>query len=223
MTVTRQPAPKQNIPAGDFSVWLRQIRKALRDDSATDVACGDCVGCCSSSYFILIRSHETATLARVPKEALVAAPGQPPGHRLMGHDKQGLCPMLVSGKCSIYPIRPQTCRTYDCRIFTAAGVAAGGAEKATINQRVSGWRFSYPTQQDRDEHEAVQRAARFMQEHASSFPGGRRPSRPTEIAVMAIKVYEVFLRHADSGDRPDEATATAVIETCKRFDRTASG
>lgn len=218
MTVTGQPGLGQNIPAGDFSVWLRQIRKALRDDSATDVACGECVGCCSSSYFILIRAHETQTLASVPRDSLVPAPGQSPGSVLMGYDKQGVCPMLVSGKCSIYPVRPQTCRTYDCRVFTAAGVDAGGSDKTAINRRVRSWLFSYPTLRDRDEHEAVRQAARFMRDHAGSFPSGRAPHRPTEVAVMAIKVYEVFLKCED-GARSDEELAAAIIAASRRFEK----
>jgi len=55
-------------------------------------------------------------------------------------------------KCRIYTQRPLTCRKYDCRIFVAAGIAAGGAEKVLINQRVLRWKFSYSTQHDRVTH-----------------------------------------------------------------------
>jgi Fe-S-cluster containining protein len=30
--------------------------------------------------------------------------------------------MLIDNRCSIYPHRPRTCGTYDCRVFPAAGL-----------------------------------------------------------------------------------------------------
>lgn len=212
-----------DLPAGDFSTWLRQTRRALRDESGADVACGACIGCCSSSYFIHIKPEETGTLSRINKTALVAAPGKAKGHLLMGYDKNGLCPMLVNSKCTIYAQRPQTCRNYDCRIFTAAGINAGGTDKSTINQRIQHWQFSYPTERDRDEHKAVRAAARFIRENASSFPGGRVPDNPSELAILAVKVYDVFLgkhksANATGAISSNAATATAIIETSREFD-----
>ena len=51
------------LPAGDFSGWLRAMRSALAGGPGMQVACGDCVGCCTSSYFIKVRPHESATRA----------------------------------------------------------------------------------------------------------------------------------------------------------------
>jgi hypothetical protein len=67
----------QDIPAGDFSAWLQKTRNALIDGSGSEVACGDCIGCCSSSYFIHIKPGDTAALARIRKDILVAAPACP--------------------------------------------------------------------------------------------------------------------------------------------------
>ena len=39
--------------------------------------------------------------------------------------------MLVDGRCSIYEHRPRTCRTYDCRIFTATGLDVGANDYVT--------------------------------------------------------------------------------------------
>lgn len=180
------------LAAGDFSAWLRQARHALLGRDGLVVACGECIGCCSASYFIHIKPQEITTLSRIPKQLLFAAPGMPAGHMLMGYDAQGFCPMLAHGKCTIYQQRPQTCRTYDCRVFSAAGIAAGSAAQSVINQRVSQWRFSYPTQQDREEHLAVQAAAKFIRERASLFPGGRAPDNPSQLATLALKVYDLF-------------------------------
>jgi hypothetical protein len=49
-----QPA---GLPAGNFSDWLRAMRNALSGGEGMDVACGDWVGCCTSSYFINVRAQ----------------------------------------------------------------------------------------------------------------------------------------------------------------------
>jgi len=207
-----------NIPAGDFSSRLHRTRNALFDGKGSEVACGECIGCCSSAYFIHVKPLDTAALARIPKNILVAAPGLPKGNMLMGYDENGLCPMLADGKCSIYQDRPQTCRDYDCRVFAAAGIAAGGKEKSTINQLVKSWKFSYPTDHDRKEHLAVQAAASFMQKHAASFPEGRVPENPSQLAILALKVYSVFIQ-TDSAATTPQNIANAVIEASRKFDK----
>jgi Fe-S-cluster containining protein len=219
---------EDDLPAGDFSCWLRQVRDALRKGTGVAVACGECVGCCTSSYFIHIRPEETATLGRIRKELLVVAPGLPEGHVLMGYDSNGHCPMFTQGRCSIYEHRPQTCRNYDCRVFTAAGILAGGPDKAEINQRVRRWKFTYPTERDREEHRAVLAAASFIREHAQSFPGGRVPTDPGQLAILALETYEVFLdleREASGprGGRSDAEIARAIVEMCKRFEGARAG
>ena len=129
----------------------------------------------------------------------------------------GLCPMLHSGKCSIYRDRPQTCLDYDCRIFAAAGIDAGGADKAVINRRVRQWRFSYPSEADKSVHEAVLAAASFIQKRRASFAAGRVPSAPTGIAVLAIKAHAVFLS-ADIETRSDTEIAAAILNAGREFD-----
>ncbi len=191
--VLENATEQQDLPAGDFSSWLRHARSALSNGIGTDVDCGECTACCSSSYFIHIGPAETRTLGRIPGDLLVAAPGLSNDQVVLGYDKNGCCPMLLDGKCSIYEHRPQTCRNYDCRVFAAAGIAAGGDDKARVNRRVKRWKFSYPAKRDHDEHLAVQAAAKFIREHAECFPGGRIPSNPSQLAILAIEVYEVFL------------------------------
>lgn len=214
---------EQDLPAGDFSSWLRHIRDALLTDGETKVDCGECVACCSSSQFIHIRPEETRTLGRIRKDLLVAAPGLPKGHMLLGYDKNGLCPLLTKGKCSIYEHRPLTCRIYDCRVFTAAGIAAGGGDKTRITKRVRRWKFSYPAKLDCDEHSAIQTAAKFIQEHAACFPGGRIPNSPSQLAILAIKVFDVFLKKEGfsavvESASSDVETANAIVEACRKFD-----
>ena len=214
---------RQDLPAGGFSTWLRRTRRVQREKGSADVPCGGCIGCCTSAYFIHIAPGESETLSRIPKELLFPAPGLPKGNVVMGYDEKGRCPMLVDGRCSIYEHRPQTCHSYDCRVFSAAGIEAGDKGKELIDQRVRRWRFSHHDECDRKEHGAVRAAAKFMREHADRFPDGVVPGNPAQLAVLAIKVYDVFVDHADAPDSPgrartDPAIAEAVIESLRHFD-----
>jgi uncharacterized protein len=207
--------PSLAVPAGNFSDWLARMRASLLGDVGTDVPCGSCVGCCVSSYHIPIRPEDAAAREVIPTKLLVAAPGQSEGHLMMGYMDDGTCPMLRAGQCSIYDRRPQTCRDYDCRIFAAAGIDAGPG-KPVINQRISEWRFSYPSEADRRAHEAVLAAANFIRNKRESFPGGRAPTAPTGIAVLAVKTYTVFVQ--ERMGRSDEETAKAIIQASREFD-----
>jgi hypothetical protein len=206
------PAP-EGLPAGDFSQWLRDMRTALAGRGGMDVACGDCRGCCVSSYYVKVRAHETAALARIGEANLEPGPPGDPGSRLLGYRDNGHCRMLVDGHCSIYEDRPETCRGYDCRVFTAAGMNAG-PDKPVINERVARWRFDYGSEPGRSEHRAVTAAASFLRQHPVRFAGGHVPSRPAEIAVLAVKAYEVFLEPpADDRD-----IAAAIVGRVQEFD-----
>ncbi len=134
----------------------------------------------------------------------------------MGYHDDGTCPMLDAGQCTIYHQRPQTCRDYDCRVFAAAGIDAGGDDKHVINERVRAWQFTYPTDDDRRAHDAVQSAAAFIRDRSSSFPRGRAPTAPTGIAVLAIKVYTIFLDAPSLGNEAD--TARAIVAASREFD-----
>ena len=201
------------LPAGNFASWLRAMRKALAGTEGMDVACGDCRGCCTSSYFIKIRPHEIETRQHINEECLEPAPNSPAGTMLMGYRENGHCAMFRGGNCSIYSHRPETCRTYDCRVFAAAGTTPG-AGKPVISERVARWRFEYPGEIDRLEQRAVLDAANFIRRYPIRFPGGGVPSRPNEVSVLAIKSYQVFLTATGT----DQETAAAVVDACRSFD-----
>jgi uncharacterized protein len=207
-------------PAGGFSAWLRAMRGSLSGGEGMPVACGDCVGCCTSGYFIKVRPHESAALQHIPAAHL--APGEPDGTRYMAANANGHCPMFdpgigSRGGCSIYQHRPETCRTYDCRIFTAAGMSAGEG-RTMINDRVASWRFSYEDDTARREHLAVTAAAKFLRQHPVRFPNGHVPSRASDIAVLAVKSYTVFM----AGTVADEEAATGIVKACRDFDANAA-
>jgi hypothetical protein len=212
-----QTLTQDMIAAGAFGAWLEQARDSLHGNRGADVPCGDCVGCCVSSYFIPVRPEDKDALDTIPAKYLVNAPNEPRGQWLMGYREDGTCPMLVDRKCTIYGQRPQTCRDYDCRVFAAAGIDAGGDDKIVINRRVHAWRFTYPSAADVAAHEAVKAAAAFIATKRESFPGGRAPTAPTGIAVLALKVYSVFM-DPPVGARPDADIALAIIAASREFD-----
>ena len=189
------------VPAGDFSAWLRQMQGALRGEHDSEVPCDGCTACCTASQFILIEPDEVTTMARIPRELRFPAPLRPPGHVLLGYDERGHCPMLIDGACSIYEDRPRACRTYDCRVLPAAGVDLTEHDKALLAQRVRRWRFSHPTERDRAEHDAVRAAAAFLAERGDELLEGSVPASDTQRAVLALEIYETFLRvHPADGD-----------------------
>ena len=147
------------------------------------VPCGDCTACCTSSQFVHIGPEEEA-LTRIPRALLFPAPGLPKGNMVMGYDERGHCPMLVDGACSIYEHRPRTCRSYDCRVFTAAGLQPDGA---AIAERVGRWRFDA---EDERLKSAVRAAAAFLREHAGRL---RISGNPTQVAYLAAGVHDLFL------------------------------
>jgi hypothetical protein len=196
------------LAAGGFSAWLAGMRVALEGRADSDVPCGTCTACCTSSQFVHIAPDETDALAHIPQALLFPAPRLPAGHVLLGYDERGHCPMLVGGRCSIYEHRPRTCRTYDCRVLPAAGVALVEEERAPIARQASRWRFSFPADADQDELSAVRAAAAFLREHPDALPHDRPPGG-TELAVLAVAVHDLFLPGA--GGTPSAEVVRAAL------------
>ena len=207
------------LPAGDFTAWLREMQGALRDERDSEVPCDGCTACCTSSQFVQIGADETETLARIPPALLFPAPRMPAGHRLLGYDERGHCPMLVGGRCSIYEHRPRTCRTYDCRVFALSGVEADDEDdrKALIGLRARRWRFESSTATARAERDAVRAAAAFLADHPA-LPEALRPVTAAQRAVLAILVHGAFLDHDGPGGPPhlvdpDPVQVVALVRT----------
>ena len=203
---------ERGLPAGDFSEWMIEMQSALRGERGSDVPCGGCTACCTSSQFIHIGPDETDTLSRIPSVLLFPAPGLPRGHVLLGYDDEGHCPMLIEEKCSIYDDRPRTCRTYDCRVFPAAGLRIDDDEKVLIARQVRRWQFSFPTEAHRNQHAAVRAAATFLRDRRGLLPDGAVPTDVTRLAVLAIELHELFLR------RDEETGETTVVDPGHRGD-----
>lgn len=164
------------LPAGSFSVWLDGMQRVLADEGTADVPCGECTACCTSSQFVHIGPDEIETLARIPSELLFPAPLRPRGHVVLGYDERGHCPMLRDGACSIYEHRPETCRTYDCRVFPATGIDIDDRDQSAIAGQARRWRFDVVTEDDQQRWDALQAAASALPEDGSA----------TRRAVLAV-------------------------------------
>lgn len=147
-----------DLPAGGFAAWLRDMQAALRGERDADVPCGRCTACCRSSQFVHIGPDESDALAHIPREVLFPAPRMP-GYLVLPYDEHGCCPMLTDDGCSIYEHRPRACRTYDCRVFSAAGIAPDEG-KELVAERVLRWRFDFTTDDDHTALAAVRTAVR---------------------------------------------------------------
>jgi uncharacterized protein len=120
--------------------------------------------------------------------------------------------MFVGGQCSIYAHRPQTCRTYDCRIFPATGLTLGD-EKPLISRQADRWRFDLSAPGEPDLIRAVRATAKFLNEQAHLFPPGFVPANPTQQAVIAIKAYTAFLSpNGETGKGGKTATAREIAD-----------
>lgn len=184
-----------DLPAGDFASWLAEVRDAIDGDGTTDVPCGPCVACCSSSQFVHIGPDERDALAHIPKALLFPAPRLPRGHVLMGYDDEGRCPMLRAEGCSIYEHRPRTCRTYDCRVFTAAGLLPNEPDKSLIAERASRWNFTVTNAAAAEASRPVRAAAVFIRDRSPEL-GEVAPHTATQLAVAAVRTYDLFVDHS---------------------------
>ena len=213
MTASASTPPVDELPAGGLLDRLRHFRASLLGNQGSDVPCGDCRGCCISGYSVQIRPHDTGARALIPAEMLAQVPGFAADELTLAARPDGTCPMLRDNECSIYEARPQTCRDYDCRVFAASGISP---DKVVIRQRVSQWRFSYPTELDRKAHSAVLATAGFIRTKRNSFPNQRAPLGPSGISVLACESYNVFLQPG-LHERPDTEVARSILDASRDF------
>jgi hypothetical protein len=195
----------RDLAAGDFASWVTEMQGAIRGENGSDVPCGGCTACCTSSQFVHIEPDETDTLSHIPPELQFAAPGLPHGHVLLGYDERGHCPMLVDNHCSIYEHRPRTCRTYDCRVFPAAGLAID-TDTTLIGRQARRWQFNVSTPAEQTQLDAVRATAMFLQKHTDLFPNGTAPTNATQLAVVAIELHDLFLGHDNETDQTTVVT-----------------
>ncbi len=189
----------ERLDAGSLAEWVPAMQLAISGAKDADVPCGSCTACCTSSQFIHIAPDETATLRRIPKALLFPAPRLPVGHVVMGFTERGHCPMFVDSACSIYDDRPQTCRTYDCRIFTATGVDASEDGRDDIARRTREWEFTVDESKSSIVSGAMRATADFIRVQRPSIPSELAPTTATQLAVLAFELHELFITENERG------------------------
>jgi hypothetical protein len=200
------------LEAGAISAWADGARDAQFGNADALVPCDGCTACCRSSFFVHIGPDETAALRRIPPALLVRAPGLPDGYKVLGYDERGHCPMLVDDRCSIYEDRPRTCRTFDCRLLSAAGLEPDGPGQDALTEQVRRWRFDVGTQRDRAVRDAMRAAVAFLDAHPECFEPGRNPVNAVQRSVTALAVYELFLVPDGQAGEPDVDTVSAALQ-----------
>ncbi len=209
--------PTQTFAVGSFTQWLNELIGSLEGQNDTNVPCGECVACCTSSYFIHLKPTDKQTLRHIPKNIIFPAPGLPKGHFLLGYDENGHCPMFKENKCSIYNYRPETCRQYDCRVYAATGFSLENEKKPLISSQTKHWKFDISSASDAEAMQAVKLAAKFITEHYAYFPAGFIPSSIPQQAIMAIRIYTVFI--GLSQEKIDGQVKELVKSVVLKFDQ----
>jgi len=175
-----------------FSSWLKEFTGTLKGINNGSVPCGECMGCCTSSYFIHIKPTDTESINHIPKELMFPAPGLPKGHYLLGYDDKGHCPMFKGGRCSIYTYRPETCRQYDCRVYPATGIFPDD-EKSVIFRKAKDWKFDVSSSEDIEALEAVRASSKFIEKYHDHFPKEFVPGNRPQQAVLVIRIHSEFI------------------------------
>lgn len=176
----RVPTTAHSPDSFEFSLWLEQTLASRKTGESAVVPCGSCTACCTSSYFVHVRPQEPA-LSYIPEQLLFDAPGLP-GHKVMGFDEKGRCPMFLAGGCSIYQWRPEACRLYDCRVHAATGIEA---DRPLIADRASQWRLE-------DANGGLRRLrefAEFMVRNLPVFPAGLLPQNAPQLAYVVLGLF----------------------------------
>ena len=200
-----------DLAAGAFSAWADSARDAQFGDADVAVPCNGCTACCRSSFFVHIGPDETATLRRIPPALLVRAPGLPDGYKVLGYDEHGHCPMLVDDRCSIYEDRPRTCRTFDCRLLSAAGLEPDGPGQGALAEQVVRWRFDIGTPRDRSARDAMRAAVAYLEAHPECFEPGRNPVNAVQRSVTALAVSDLFLDADGEVVEPEVGEVSAAL------------
>ena len=102
-----------------FKIININLTSITSDEEEADVPCGSCTLCCEK-LAPLLSPEEVASglyplsLIQPTEQEMRENPEVGPIVTLY-RKKEGGCGMFIDGKCSIYDIRPKSCRQFDCR------------------------------------------------------------------------------------------------------------
>ena len=99
---------------------------------AGPVPCGACTACCHYPGIVVDEKCDRKHLAHLLTER------SPDGELVLQRRPDGACVHLGERSCTFYEQRPAVCRTFDCRVFAAMGLA----ERCGPNHETPGWEFA---------------------------------------------------------------------------------
>jgi hypothetical protein len=128
--MTAPALPGTKYP-GSVASWLRHTNAVFqayidRRPFSNNVPCGTCTACCHG-YEIEVLPTDNSALE-------VTAGTMFP--RVLPRTKDGTCSYLIEDHCSIYPIRPASCREFDCRRFAYIGLRG---DREDLNAAADQW------------------------------------------------------------------------------------
>ncbi|MDE2450933.1 MAG: YkgJ family cysteine cluster protein [Gammaproteobacteria bacterium] len=102
--------------------------------------CNGCTACCRG---LNVDLHPRESGAGLDYETLAD------GTRRLRRNPDDSCVHLVDGRCAVYPIRPQTCRVFDCR-DNALTSCVTLAQERPLTEAILRWRPELKTYEDRE-------------------------------------------------------------------------
>lgn len=95
----------------------RDFLAAWGRGDARRVPCGACTACCHYPGIVVDEKRDRKRLAHLLTER------SPEGELVLQRRSNGACVHLGGRGCTVYEQRPAVCRTFDCRVFAAMGLA----------------------------------------------------------------------------------------------------
>ena len=169
------------------------------------------VGCCTSSYSsgAAARNRNAEDIEPDPA-ASRSVNRREPGSWLR---RPGSLPDVRRRRLLDLTASPDTCRIDDRRIFTAAGMNAGGAG-ATINERIAHWRFEYASDDARREHRAVPLPPASCASTRCDSPVATYHHVPPTLPCSLSRHTRCSWTPASDAD-----TAAGIVAACRLFDQ----
>lgn len=144
--------------------------------------CNGCTGCCRG---LNVDLHPRESGEGLDYETLSD------GTRRLRRNPDESCVHLVDGRCTVYAIRPQTCRVFDCR-DNAVTSCVTLAQERQLTEAIMRWRPEFKTYEDREIFTRLHEKAREL--HL------REPAlHALELAARAVKSDTKADSSKDSG------------------------
>lgn len=98
-----------------YAILDEGVEEVIRREAerGRPVVCSEgCSNCCRALSDIPVYPHEMVGIYWFSNEKTSGALRQTLKGRLLSHEKGGPCPFLIEGSCSVYPMRPASCRQF---------------------------------------------------------------------------------------------------------------